>query len=62
MLDVRCSFVIGNTQKLFPVYGKEKISPISQGRPLLSKNKIKALDDVVRKIIEAPEIGQLKVW
>ena len=27
----------------------------------LNKTKIKALDDAVRKIIEAPEIGQLKV-
>lgn len=27
----------------------------------LNKNEIKALDDAVRKIIEAPEIGQLKI-
>jgi mRNA interferase RelE/StbE len=37
-------------------------SPLfSKKKKRLNKNEIKALDDAVRKIIEAPEIGQLKV-
>lgn len=36
-------------------------SPLfSKKKNRLNKNEIKALDDAVRKIIEVPEIGQLK--
>ena len=37
-------------------------SPLfSKKKKRLNENEIKALDDAVRKVIEAPEMGQLKV-
>ncbi len=59
----RCSILFTSSEIKVPMTAISNIiqSPLfSKKKKRLTKNEIRALDDAVRRIIETPEIGQLK--